>query len=67
MILIVSASNSRVTNEKSISSQVSKMLKSKISNDNVEEVRLKDYNIHPCQLCLIIHRFRPNSCVYLKK
>ena len=51
MILIVSASNSRVTNEKSISSQVSKMLKSKISNDNVEEVRLKDYNIHPCQLC----------------
>lgn len=51
MILLVSASNSRNTDENSISSKVSKLIKSKISHDEVEEVRLKDYNIHPCQLC----------------
>lgn len=51
MILLVSASNSRATDENSISSKVSKLIKSKISHDEVEEVRLKDYNIHPCQLC----------------
>ncbi len=51
MVLIISASNSRISEEHSVSSKVSKLLKSKLAGNVVEEVRLKDYNIQSCRLC----------------